>query len=201
MIETPSGWIHEEDLTRAEVLDRRDSFELRQACVAYLKSHHTLTRPKSIGAASDRNVQKALVQASIRRLVGIRARDSALHSLLSQREGVIEEQSKTIDRLLAYIPARAAPLSDQRLQEISGYVSDFLTKRDLSANVHVVDETGPDTLACHRLTVMLDKADIRPISQIEDELFDLLAEIAEPEEAPSLNLTVASEAEQDGPAA
>ena len=142
MIETPSGWIHEEDLTRAEVLDRRDSFELRQACVAYLKSHHTLTRPKSIGAASDRNVQKALVQASIRRLVGIRARDSALHSLLSQREGVIEEQSKTIDRLLAYIPARAAPLSDQRLQEIAGYVSDFLTKRDLSANVHCGRRNG-----------------------------------------------------------
>lgn len=93
------------------------------------------------------------------------------------RELVVRQQA-TIDRLLAFVPTRARPLSSARLEWLIELLNELCTRLFDNHRINVTEEDDPESDACHRITI-----DVAPASEIDPEAFvaatiRLLAEVA-----------------------
>ena len=196
-IRTPLGWVRAADLMRPEVMGRRDTLDLRLKCFDYLTGRHDELRPAASTPERERKVRHALAEAVVMRSVGLKARDADLYAALAERDGTIQDQLAAIDRLLAYVPARAKSLDGARLDEIAMGISALADDQGVRVYLHMSDETDVHTIAAHRINVIADISD-GDVAKLEDAVFDYVASVTSPDETPSLFVTVTA---SDGPAA
>jgi hypothetical protein len=136
-------WVHSQDLM-ADVPGREDSAEDKEACAQFL-----VQRDQRVSSSSAMKTQSALAAAHVRSFVfGRHMRDADLDQLSGAQ--------KAIDRLLAFVPARAAAVSEARLNEIAEALSAAAQEAFTTASrifVSIAPENDSETEACHRLTI------------------------------------------------
>src|SRR5690606_13044821 len=109
---------------------------------------------------------------------------------------IIQRQRDTIDRLLAFVPTRAAAVPEERLNEIVDQVTEWVVALFPAAGapvIRVAEEVESDTKACHRITVsvMLDNSfDARTFARLAFQLHRQFAEVLSQDELQAIRLIV-----------
>jgi hypothetical protein len=142
-------FVHSHDLM-ASIPGREDSHEEKAFCNAYLERreaarHHGTTQIAVLKA------QSAIATAFVRASAFKAPRDADLEQNLAAA-------NKTIDRLLAYVPTRAAKIDTARLDELVTALCDSAVSAfpGLSSAVVMSSlETALGTQACHRISIRL----------------------------------------------
>lgn len=142
-----STWIHRRDL-EAEIPGRPDTGEHRAICAEYLEdvSGSGVVRARLPGKA--RQARAVLAAAQVRA--------AASASREAELEGKLELAHQTIDRLLAFVPARAASPDPSRVRAALRAVSDVLQAllpNGSTVTAVATPESDTDTEACTRLVV------------------------------------------------
>lgn len=143
-------WIHRQDL-ESDPSGREDTAEHKAVCLEYLVDP-TASSPPSEGAALAQRVQAQLVAARVRDATSTRA----------DLERRLEQANATIDRLLAFVPARAPQIPEPRLDELVSGLLRSVTANFPSASlvaVVVAQELDRDTEACHKITLKIELPD------------------------------------------
>lgn len=150
-----SLWHHAGDLRRMRP-GRTDSPLLAEECLDYLGEFHRdkiLTDSPELARRATREVQSA----RIRSLLTVRSQQDLVLTVRSQQdlERRLERQEETIARLLAFVPARVAEISPERVEQIVAklvrYASECFDRAPIS--VTALQETDHDTIACHRIQI------------------------------------------------
>lgn len=179
----PRGWIHFGDLSR-DIPGRADPEELAKECWEYLVSVHGSER--STSAHRDMKTASELVSAKIR---------GSLRTELDSRS-IIKRQRDTIDRLLAFVPTRAAAVPEDRLNEIVGRLAEWVVALFPAEGAPVImlaEEAESDTKACHRITVSVslhDSFDVGAFAPLAFQLHRQLAEVLTQDELQAIRLIV-----------
>lgn len=153
MIEVREGhWVHEPDLA-APVHGRHDPHELSELCVDVLAFREHARGGSKVGYSSERShraksklLSAKVKHAAVRGDVDLREENQKLH--------------RAIDRLLAFVPARAPEISEERLTELAREVARFAQELFGPRCVAVLKpEHDPDTTAAYRLTLTVPAGD------------------------------------------
>ncbi|HYU51970.1 MAG TPA: hypothetical protein VEK37_03465, partial [Gemmatimonadaceae bacterium] len=118
-----------------------------------------------------------------------------LREQLQQRDELLTQQDTTISRLLAFVPAKALAVSDERLQAIVAEVGEIAASVFKGHNIKwsLSDEDDPESLACHRFTVvveMTDKDDLEELVVAEMKLREQLVSSMSDKELRALRILV-----------
>lgn len=177
------------DLARVTA-GREDAPELIDRCWQYLEERNTNEfRVVSLDRTGVKRTKAELVAAHVQTEIASRGGISSLQRRLADAEA-------TIDRLLAFVPVRSGDLGRERLDMI---VQELLATvaRELHGvsrtTVQVVDESDPETTACHRMMLTVDwDVDNDPIglASAVTLLHQRFAQLITPAEFPSINLLV-----------
>jgi hypothetical protein len=140
-------WVFPHDLN-AEIPGRDDTLEERTACSRFL-AHERGRGPRQPTAHTARQARAELVAARVRASAGV----ASTPSDVEQRLG---EAKAAINRLLAFVPARAAAIARERLTQlvqvaVSAAETAFPNASRLKTFVR--DEGDADTEACHRIEI------------------------------------------------
>lgn len=182
----PGCWIHRDDFDR-EIPGRVDDPSMRDHCWRYLEDTY---------GEQEASIDEQRAQAS--RATGelIAARERAKTTRPAREtEGEVEALRKTVDHLLVYVPARAAPLPAERFETIVTLIRDSATTAFGAGHVAVdaFPEPDLDTSACHRIAVEVQPAaefDAGEFAAKSFALHRLLAHSLTPEEFRAVRLTV-----------
>lgn len=168
MIEVREGrWLHFDDLAR-EIPGREDSPETIELCWRYLAS------------GAERKTANALRSPELARtvmaeVVAARVRASTVMRLSPQEiEERLEAQDAAIDRLLAFVPTRAAALSPKRLDRLGQLVQGIAAEvfRGAGTRLSITREEAADSAACHRLVLEVDQgSDLDPMEFVRASAF------------------------------
>lgn len=143
-------WVYPHDLARA-LPHRNDDPALIEDCIDYLS--HRAPEQRGGGASREHETQGQLVAARVKASVVRRRSDS-----VAELEESLRKAAATINRLLAYVPARVGPIAEERLGEIAVRAADIMADAlgDVQVTPLVAAEDNPDTEACHRLSLLMD---------------------------------------------
>ncbi len=147
MIATPTGWIHEHDLRR-RIPGREDDVDLVEGCISYLKER-SATHPESSVRRSHLTRSK-LISARIAKAAASSRAGGDVATLRQE----VARQGQTIDRLLALVKPRGAPVAEDRLTEIVAHLAtEAYAAFPGAAIVPIVsNEQDPDTTAARTRT-------------------------------------------------
>lgn len=144
-------WLSDRDLAKSP-FGRDDPPELIEQCGDYLSQRTTGEHAAiDLSSTADRKTKAALVSAQVQASVQARLPTRDLERRLALAEA-------TIDRLLAFVPARAKEIRDTRLdaivEELSAKAAELLPG-SRRVRVSVTPEADVDSAACHRIIVSL----------------------------------------------
>ncbi|MBK6845752.1 MAG: hypothetical protein IPG88_26355 [Gemmatimonadetes bacterium] len=191
-------WISRDDFTSSAAA-REDEVGLADSCWVYLNTRATgeFEAIEQAPRGDDTRLLADLVAASIqvsvqRRAEEFEGRQSRTHHL----ESLLAAANATIDRLLAFVPARAAALPAERLAVLADIVVDSTRARVPGAEnvaVTVTPEQDPNVSASHRLGVRFHvptQTDLSALAQQIQGIFTDLAGQTTGEEFESLRLLI-----------
>lgn len=182
-------WVHAHDIA-AEIPGRDDPADAKESCLAYLGRRAYPSQPRRV--TDVRTVLKAQGDlAAIHVLTS--ARPKSREAELEQRLQLAE---KAIDRLLAFVPARAAEIPAARLRELQGIVhrasvSSFPKATRIASQIQVEDDLDSD--ACHRMVFEIAVPDSEDPSDVVAGIravHQIFARSATPEERRAIRLLV-----------
>ncbi len=176
--------------------DREDPPELVDQCWQYITGEFAVSSGNDLTVARQAasKIATVQIQASISK---------------SSREIELEESLKaaksTIDRLLAFVPGRAAAIASARLSDISEAMTREaarLFKQPRPITTMLLEETEHDSAARYRLTLSVDlDAQLDPVAftEIVRRIHRFMVELTTPEEYQAIRLLVEPTSWPDGP--
>jgi hypothetical protein len=181
---THKRWIGREDFTSSDAA-RGDDVALARSCWEYL-SHRTTGEFEAVRIAPQGNETRLLadlvaasIQASVqRRASEIEARSSNVERL----ESLLASANATIDRLLAFVPSRAAVLSAERMAVLADCLGDITRQRvpnALNVTVTSIPEQDPNSSASHRVTVRFQVAGSPDMTALSEQIRAIFADLVE----------------------
>lgn len=174
-------WLFQDDLARP-IAGRDDPDDVVEECWHHLEAAAERAEHQRRGRFS---TSSALIAARIHASAG-----SATSEDLPE---VIRRQQAAIDRLLAFVPTRAKPLSASRIAGVQDQLEQASTELFGEHRILVDDEDDTDSIACHRFTVeakMRDDFDPALFVAATTELFKRLAQRLSEEEYEALRVIV-----------
>ncbi len=177
-------WIHAHDLNR-DIHGRGDTLRDREICESVVR-----------GIGSERKRSGAPPQSAKRAAAAIAAGKILAAVRPGSADSQLDAYKRTIDRLLAFVPARTASLSQDQiiklLEKISAAARDRVP-HFVSVSAIVTAETDSESEACHRVILRVEVSQDSEISKLADATIDLhrtFAELASTDEKIAISFFV-----------
>lgn len=187
-------WILEEDLRRP-IPGRIDPEEKIENCLAYLYHFHRRGAVPFHARAQSLHTWKAtgeILAALIKSSAIGTGREKVLADL-------VEVQKDAIDRLLAFLPAKASEPPPERMDEILAFLEEQVRGEfgtDSSLSITVLQEDDKETAASYRIVFEVrHRSDVTPddYSKAEFRIFRSLAGFLNNEERRAIRLVIEEE--------